>query len=213
MSDLPIFLPGILLAYSAFFLGIATPGPNVLAVIGTSMTAGRSAGMAVALGVAAGSFSWAILTIMGLSALLAAYGPALAAIKIFGGCYLLFLAYKGFRSAASAQGSEAKELARQSRGMSGYVMAGYAICMTNPKALLAWIAIISLGLKANAPMWVGAVIVAGTAILSASIHCLYATAFSTPSVARVYFKSRRIIQTLLGIFFAMAGIRLLIGQV
>ena len=42
MQDITIYLPGILLAYSAFLLAIASPGPNVLAVIGTSMSVGRS---------------------------------------------------------------------------------------------------------------------------------------------------------------------------
>lgn len=213
MNDLSPYLPGIALAYSAFFLAIAIPGPNVLAVIGTSMAAGRAPGIALALGVAAGSFSWAVLTIAGLSALLATYGSALTAIKIFGGFYLLFLAYEALKSAASAQDPEARELEGRPRNALDYTMAGYAVCMTNPKAVLAWIAIISLGLKPDAPIWVGAAIVAGTSILSAAIHMLYAVAFSTRSVAQVYFRARRVIQTILGIFFIVAGIRLLIGQV
>ena len=55
MNDLSIYLPGIALAYSAFLLAIASPGLNVLAVIGTSMSIGRSSGMALTIGVAAGS--------------------------------------------------------------------------------------------------------------------------------------------------------------
>jgi amino acid exporter len=37
MTELAIYLPGILLSYSAFLLAIASPGPNVMAVMGTSM--------------------------------------------------------------------------------------------------------------------------------------------------------------------------------
>jgi len=213
MDNVSTYLPGIALAYSAFFLAIASPGPNVLAVIGTSMAAGRAPGTALALGVAAGSFSWAVLTIAGLSALLATYGSALTAIKIFGGSYLLFLAYKALKSAASVQTLEAKEFEGRSRNALDYAMAGYVVCMTNPKAVLAWTAIISLGLKPDAPIWVGVAIVAGTSILSAVIHILYAVAFSTRSVAQVYFRARRVIQAILGIFFAVAGIRLLIAQI
>ena len=95
MSEISVYLPGILLAYSAFFLAIASPGPNVLAVIGTSMGVGRTSGLALALGVAAGSFLWALLTACGLSALLASYASALTAIKIAGGLYLLWLALQG----------------------------------------------------------------------------------------------------------------------
>jgi threonine/homoserine/homoserine lactone efflux protein len=213
MDNVSTYLPGIMLAYAAFCLAIASPGPNVLSVIGASMAAGRAAGISLALGVAAGSFSWAVLTVAGLSALLATYGPALTAIKIFGGAYLLFLAYKALKSAVSAQVLEARETAGRPRNALDYAMSGYAVSMTNPKAVLAWIAIISLGLKPNAPIWVGFAIIAGTSILSAVIHILYAVAFSTRSVVQIYFRARRGIQTVLGIFFAVAGIRLLITQV
>ena len=212
MDSLSLYLPGILLAYSAFLLAIASPGPNVLAVIGTAMEVGRRSGLALALGIAAGSFSWAMFTIAGLSGLLATYPPALVVIKIFGGIYLLWLAYKAMKSAASDANLQVKQIAGSGRHSRGYLLKGFTICMTNPKAVLAWIAIISLGLKPGAPIWVGIVIVVGTSVLSAIIHCLYAIAFSTPVVARIYLNCRRYIQATLGVFFTAAGIKLLISQ-
>lgn len=137
MSDISLYLPGILLAYSAFLLAIASPGPNILAVIGTSMGVNRASGVALALGVASGSFTWALLTVFGLSAILAAYASALFLIKIFGGAYLLWLAYKSFKSAASRHDIEAAELVGGRRSPFGYFKRGYLIQMTNPKAALA----------------------------------------------------------------------------
>ncbi|MBL4627243.1 MAG: LysE family transporter, partial [Roseicyclus sp.] len=204
MSDVALYLPGILLSYSAFLLAIASPGPNILAVIGTSMGVNRRSGMALALGVATGSFTWAVLTVFGLSALLASYASALIAIKVFGGLYLLWLAYKAFKSAASSHDIEAIELAGGRRTPWGYLRRGYVIQMTNPKAALAWIAIISLGLQNGAPVWVGAAIVLGTFALSISIHLVYAVAFSTPVMVRLYGRARRGIQGVLGTFFAYA---------
>ncbi|NSX56194.1 LysE family translocator [Parasulfitobacter algicola] len=212
MQDIQLYLPGILLAYSAFLLAIASPGPNILAVIGTSMAVNRSSGMALAMGVAIGSFTWAILTAFGLSAILATYASALIAIKILGGLYLLWLAYKSFKSAASPHDIDAKELAGGRRTPIGYLKRGYIIQMTNPKAALSWIAIISLGLKPDAPIWVGASIVIGTFFLSVTIHLLYAIAFSTPVMVRLYGKARRVIQGVLGTFFAFAGLRLLTSR-
>jgi threonine/homoserine/homoserine lactone efflux protein len=212
MNDLSTYLPGILMAYTAFLLGIASPGPNVLAVIGTSMSIGRTSGVALAVGVAAGSLCWAVLTVLGLSALLSTYATALTVIKIGGGVYLLWLAYKAFRSAASARDIEAKELAGERRTPAGYFMRGLTIQMTNPKAALAWIAIVSLGLQHEAPALVGVVIVSGTSLLSLVLHLLYALAFSTTSMVRIYAKSRRVIQATLGAFFAFAGIKLLTSR-
>ncbi len=42
MTDLVIYLPSILLAYSAFLLAIASPGPNILAVIGVFLRVCRT---------------------------------------------------------------------------------------------------------------------------------------------------------------------------
>lgn len=212
MDDLSLYLPGILMAYAAFLLAIASPGPNILAVIGTSMGVNRKSGVALALGVAMGSFSWAVLTVIGLSALLTKYAIALTVIKVFGGLYLLWLAYKSFKSAALAHDIEAKELDGGKRSPFGYAKRGFIIQMTNPKAALAWIAIISLGLTENAPVWVAAAIVIGTFILSVIIHILYAIAFSTPFMVRIYGKARRGIQATLGAFFAFAGIKLLTSR-
>lgn len=84
--------------------------------------------------------------------------------------------------------------------------------MTNPKAALTWIAIISLGLQPGAPLWVGAVIVLGTFALSILLHVLYALAFSTPVMPRIYARARRGIQATLGAFFAFAGLKLLTSR-
>lgn len=212
MQDIAFYLPGIFLAYSAFLLGISSPGPNVLAILGTSMGVGRSSGLALAMGIAIGSFTWALLTVFGLSALLASYASALIIIKLFGGLYLLWLAYKAFKSAAAAHDIDTKELAGGQRSHLGYFKRGYIIQMTNPKAALSWIAIISLGLQKDAPLWVAVAIVLGTFILSVTIHALYAIAFSTPVMVGIYSRSRRAIQTVLGTFFAFAGLKLLLSR-
>lgn len=209
MENTSPYLAGILLSYGAFLMAIASPGPNVLAVIGTSMAVSRRSGMALAMGVATGTLTWAMLTAIGLSALLATYASAIFIIKVFGGLYLLWLAYKSFRSAASAHEINAKELAGGRRTSWGYARRGYIIQMTNPKAALAWIAIISLGLAPGAPTWVAGAIVVGTFILSVVIHLLYALAFSTPTMVSIYGRARRAIQGALGTFFGLAGLRLL----
>lgn len=212
LSDFQTYLPGILLAYAIVLVGLASPGPNILAVVGTSMAVGRGSGMALGLGVAIGSLSWGALTLAGLSALLTTYAYSLMVIKVFGGAFLLFLAYKAFKSAASTEDLQAKPLSGGKRSPLGYAVRGYIIQMTNPKAALAWIATISLGLTPDAPIWVGFIIVGGAFILSLVTHQLYALAFSTKLMVRLYSRARRTIQATLGIFFAFAGLKLLTSK-
>ncbi|MFC3060502.1 LysE family translocator [Paenirhodobacter populi] len=212
MSEITTWMTGILMSYAAFLLAIASPGPNVLAVIGTSMRIGRKSGIALATGVAAGSLAWAMLTVAGLTALLATWAPVLTGIKIFGGFYLLWLGYKALKSASSTHDLEARILTGGPRSLTGYALRGFTIQMSNPKAVLAWIAIVSLGFQDGAPVWVGLVIVVGTTLLSVAIHILYAVAFSTPAMIRAYSKARRSIQITLGVFFGVAGAKLLLSE-
>ncbi|MEL6203184.1 MAG: LysE family translocator [Pseudomonadota bacterium] len=212
MESIQTYLPGILLAYGAFLVGIASPGPNVMAVMGTSMSIGRPQGLALAMGIAVGSLTWALLTALGLSAILTQYAYTLFIIKLFGGAYLLYLAYKAFKSAASAHDIEATALHNPSTTAVSYAIRGYTIQMTNPKAALSWIAIMSLGLTTDAPVWVAAIIVLGTFVLSVILHGLYALAFSSAPMVRLYARARRGIQFILGTFFTIVGLRLLMSR-
>lgn len=212
MDALSLYLPGILLAYTACFLGLMSPGPNILAVMGTSMSVNRKSGMALAMGVAAGSFTWAMITASGLSALIVAYGSALLVIKIAGGAYLLWLAYKSFRSAFSTHDIESKAFGGDTQTPWFYFSRGFIVQMTNPKAAFSWIAIIALGMGTGAPAWVAAAIVIGTTILSIVMHAIYALAFSTTPMIRIYAKGRRWIQGVMGTFFTIAGLKFLTSR-
>ena len=212
MDQISLYLPGLALAYTAFVLSIMSPGPNILAILGTSMAVGRRSGLALALGVSTGSLCWATLTAVGLSALLASYAAALTVIKIVGGCYLLWLGFKALRSALSRRDIDAVAPEGPSLTLLAYFLRGFTVQMTNPKAALSWIAIISLGLVAGAPAWVGFALVVGTGLLSTLIHCGYAFAFSTAPMLRLYGKARRWIQAVLGTFFCLAGAKLLASR-
>ena len=128
--------------------------------------------MALALGISAGSFLWGTLAATGLSALLTTYAATLTIIKIAGGMYLLWLAYKAFRAAAAEQTVEARVFDDDGTTGLRHFTRGLLVQMTNPKAALAWVAIISLGLQPNAPVWVAGLIVVGTTVLSVIIHLI-----------------------------------------
>lgn len=209
MIDLSPYIGGLLIAYSAFLLSIVSPGPNFLAILGTSMGAGRKAGIALALGVSLGSVFWATLTVLGISAVLTTFAGFLTVVKIVGGCYLLFLAFKSFRQAARRQDMDVAQVNAGEKTALGYFRQGLLVQMTNPKALLAWIAVTSLGLQTNSPVWVSIALVAGTATLGIAVHVSYALAFSSAPAQNAYRRARRGIQATLGAFFTLAGLKLL----
>lgn len=212
MDEFSLHGPGLLLAYSAFVLSILTPGLNTVAIMGTSMSVGRSSGVAIALGVATGSFCWATLTALGLSALLTRYATALVVLKTAGGLYLLWLAFKALRAAASPHDIEAVEVSAGGRSLTSFYLRGLTVQMTNPKAIFAWIAVIALSLRPDPPLWVWFAVVGGGTTISALLHVVFAIAFSTRSMIRAYTAGRRWIQGVLGVFFAFAGIKMLTSR-
>lgn len=211
MDTLYPYLPGFLLAYSVFALAMCSPGPNVLTIMGTSMSVGRTEGMALALGTAIGSSLWAVLTVVGLTALIATYAWILVAIKIAGGVFLLWLGFKSFKSAATVQDIKARSL-EANQSLMHYGMRGFTVQMTNPKAALFWVATAALALKTGAPWWVSGLFIIGIFFLSLIGHQFYALAFSTNVMVRTYGRARRGIQLVLGSFFTLAGFKLLLSR-
>ncbi|WP_299614296.1 LysE family translocator [uncultured Tateyamaria sp.] len=207
MDALIIALPGILIAYGVFVMGMFSPGPNILSIMGTSMGVGRDAGKSLALGIASGSLIWGLLAWGGLTTVLVAYASLMTIIKIAGAAYLLWLAFKSFRSAMSQRDLTAKALSLNG-GASAYYRRGLLIQMTNPKAALTWTVTISLGLSPDSPWWIGGIIVLGTGFISFGGHMAYALAFSTKPMVAGFTRARRWIETGLGMFFCFASYKL-----
>ena len=164
----------------------------------------RESGWRWASGPGSGSAVWATLTVAGLTALISAYAGLVTLLKIFGAAYLIWLAYRAFRSAATPAHLQKPTL---TRGKKLYLQ-GIVIQLTNPKAALHWIAIVGIGLGNVAPLWVGLVLIAVSTALSLSVHVLYAVTFSTAPVIAVYRKCRRWIDGALGLFFSFAAYKI-----
>ncbi len=197
-------ISSLLLAVGIFSVGFVSIGPNILAIIGTSMERGRGNGVLLALGVGTGTAVWATLTVAGLTALITAYAGLVTLLKIFGAAYLLWLAYKAFRSATIP---DAKTKPTSAQGKNLYLQ-GMAIQLTNPKAALQWIAIVGLGLGDDAPLWVGLTLIVTATTLSLLVHVIYAVTFSASPVIDFYQRSRRWIEGALGLFFSFAAYKI-----
>jgi threonine efflux protein len=200
----------LLLVYAAYLIAVASPGPSTMAIMGTSMNQGRAPAVALALGVMTGSMFWALLAATGISTVLPAYAGALFAIKIAGGLYLLYLAYNSAKAALFAVNAKVKNDASAKKA--ALYRRGVLLHLSNPKAILGWIAIMSLGLRPNDPSYTLQAIVAGCAVLGLLVNIGYTLNFSTALMGRAYQKSRRWIEGLLAVIFGYAGIRLLLAR-
>ena len=92
----------VILTIGLFGLTFLSPGPNLLVVVQSSLSVGRAGGIAAGLGVALGDAIYAALGLLGMTAVIGQSGELFAAIKIAGGLYLLWLAFRMLAGRASS---------------------------------------------------------------------------------------------------------------
>jgi threonine efflux protein len=208
MTGGALFSANVLFAYSTYFVGTASPGPSNLAIMSIATANGRKAAFAFALGVLSGSFFWAALATLGVSAALIEYSRFIGSIKLFGGLYLLWLAFKSGRSAltmtsvASPEGERQETCARLYRR-------GALLHLTNPKAILVWISIATLASSNGAGEPHAIAVIPGCLCIGLLVFGSYATLFSTASARRIYARIRKGLEGCLAVVFGIAGIKLL----
>lgn len=206
MSGTSFFSANLLLAYGAYFVGTASPGPSNLAIMSIAANKGRQAALAFAAGVISGSMFWATVATVGISAVLIAYSNFIVAIKIFGGLYLLWLAYKSGRTAFSASVAATPNTDRPAT-LKGLYLRGVLLHLTNPKAVLVWVSIVAL--SSNSSGSTHGAVIPGCALIGSCVFSGYALLFSMPSARRLYTRVRRALEGCLAVAFGIAGLKLL----
>lgn len=206
METLLPFLPAFAIAYGILLVGASSPGPAVAMLMGISVGQGRSAGLIACAGIATGSATINLLTIMGVGLILSQAAWAMMALRFLGSAYLLYLAYGAFKKALHPPKIAAIEVKRQS--VPALFAKGYLLQITNPKAIAFWLAIAGVGATANAPLWVIGLFMASMWVISFACHAAWALALSATPVRRAYHHTRRYIEGALGAFFTFAAFKL-----
>ncbi|MEM6489799.1 MAG: LysE family transporter [Pseudomonadota bacterium] len=100
-------------------------------------------------------------------------------------------------------------------GAGALFVRGLLLNLLNPKAALAWAAVLALGMPAtggDAPAGAIAAITLACALLGAAIYAGYALAFAQPPVRALYARGRRGIEAVAAAVFGLAGLRLLLAR-
>ncbi len=196
-----VAMDSILIGLATFAVVCASPGPAVLAVVSTAMARGFAAAMSLTLGLALALGVWGVLAAAGFGALLAAAPAALVTLKLFGGAYLLFLAWGAGRAAFSRNSDPRLSPAAGFR-------AGLLLNLSNPKAVFAWTATIAVGTPAEAPglAWLLVPLATGVTV---AIYTGYSLAFSRSPLRKAYARLRVWMSAVTAGLFALAGAALL----
>ncbi|NND90179.1 MAG: LysE family transporter, partial [Granulosicoccus sp.] len=90
-----------------------------------------------------------------------------------------------------------------------HFLSGYALQVTNPKAISFWLAIASVNAVSGASLLLILLFVIGGMLVSFTCHGTWAVAMSSKAARRSYAKLRRWVEAFLGGLFTLFAIRLL----
>lgn len=136
-----------LIAYSiALSIAAVIPGPGIAALVGQSLGSGLRMSLFFMAGIALGDIVYLTIAIAGLAAIAQLFANAFLAIKILGGAYLLYLAYKFWKSEAGLT-----QIDRfQNRKGFRVFLAGFAVTLGNPKTIIFYLALLPTVLNLEA---------------------------------------------------------------
>jgi threonine/homoserine/homoserine lactone efflux protein len=207
MTEFSTFFAGLLV----YLVGTASPGPANLSIANAAMNYGRKAGLVLASGVISGSLCWGVMTGIGVSALLASHPAFIFWLKIAGAVYLLWLGYQALRRALSNTPPSAKKVGEAPANSLGFYLQGLGIHLTNPKAVLTWFTVTSVGLSASSPKGGVFLLVGSCALMGMAIFCLYAVAFSARSAEAFFLRTRRGFDLLCVFFYLLFALGFIVS--
>lgn len=206
MTDLALHLPGILAAYAILLVGASSPGPAVAMLLGISTTQGRTQSLIASFGIASGSTTINIMTMLGVGLLLSEAAWAMTMLRIIGAAYLLWLAWGAFRKAVHPPSIAATQVT--AKPATTLFWQGYLLQVTNPKAIAFWLAIAAIGAVDGAAIGTVALFVVGAFMISFAAHGAWSVMLSTAPFRAAYAGARRWVETALGLFFVLAAFKI-----
>lgn len=207
MTDLLPFLPGFAAAYAILLVAASSPGPAVAMLLGIGLAQGRGPALVAAAGIATGSVVLNLGTMAGIGLILAEAAWAMTAIRLVGAGYLAWLAWGAFRKAAAGAPPPRAADVAPARAWQHFA-AGMALQVTNPKAIVFWIAINAVAATAGGGALVIALFVAGAWAISFACHGAWAVLLASGPFRAAYASGRCWIEASLGGLFAFFAWRL-----
>lgn len=201
----------LLVIYAAYLVAAGSPGASTMAIMNLAMQHGRRPAVLFASGIVTVSALWGIAAATGMAALLHQFPQLMTGLKVAGGLYLLWLAWKALRAALTATAPHERDVTPAPSNAAPY-RKGVLVHLSNPKAILAWTALLALGLGDAPPERMLLQALLGCMALSGVVFIGYAIVFSSRPIASLYLKARRAIELILAALFALAGVRLLLGR-
>ncbi len=194
----------------ALVLGAVSPGPAFIYVAKNSIAVSRKHGLFTALGTGTGAALFGLLAVLGLEAILLAVPSAYLILKICGGIYLLWLAYKIIRHAKEPISMDNDASTRMSFPQA--YRSGLVVQLSNPKIAIILASVFTALLPKEIPTYYYFVLPILCFFIDAGWYSLVAMALSAEKPRKVYLKSKKVFDRIAGGVMTILGIKLIFGM-
>lgn len=201
------FLP-LFAILGALLLGAISPGPSFVFVVRTAVAQSRSEGLAAALGMGVGAMLYGALAVLGLRTLMQDGGLLFTALKVAGGLYLVYLAWKIWSHAADPITVEAGA-APAANPRKAFTF-GLLTQLSNPKIVAVFGAVFAALLPANPEPWLYWALPPLIFLQETLWYGIVAIAFSAAKPRAIYLGAKLWVDRAAAAFIGILGIRLII---
>ncbi|SFK68661.1 LysE family translocator [Shimia haliotis] len=189
----------------ALLAAIASPGPAFLVAVKTTLTSGRSAGIAVGLGLGLMAALWTAAALFGLEVVFVAFPWAYTAVKTIGALYLMWIAYGMWRSARAPLNADVKPARHAFRQ-------GILINLMNPKSVLFAAAVLVVIFPPNMTLGENLLVIANHLVVEWIVYTAIAIGMSTEAVSRRYLRGKVWLDRVAAAVLGALGLRLLLDR-
>lgn len=208
------YLYSLLILAAVYLAVLASPGPNFFILSQLSLDGRKREAQWTVLGLVTGSLFWVLLSIIGLSALLASHPMVSASVRILGAAYLVWYGLMLLRSAFASGKTRRAELgpAAKTVSASAAYKVGLMTGMTNPKGAAFWTSAFATLLPNAAPLWFYVAVVVLVTLLSLGWHLGITVVFGLPVLRSRYLRFERVINGIAGGALVLLGTQRIVSR-
>ncbi len=200
-------LVALLSILGALLVGAISPGPSFVFVVRTSVAQSRAEGLAAALGMGVGACLFGALAVLGLRTLMAEGGWLFLGLKIAGGLYLVYLAWRIWQGASEPVVVQHEGARRVNAGRAFWLALGTQL--SNPKIVAVFGAVFAALLPADPPLWLYLALPPLIFVQETAWYALVALAFSASRPRAAYLGAKLWIDRIAAALIGVLGFRLI----
>lgn len=188
------------------FLAAMSPGPSFVVAVRTAVAEGFRPAAAMAVGLGLGAAIWATAAILGLALLFELAPALLTAMKIVGGAFLIWIAYKTWTHARDPLPEPTED--SLPRGAWAGIRLGLTTQLANPKPAVFFGAVFVGLVPPDASPVAIALLLAAMGVNETLWYVIVARVFSTSRSRRVYAAGKAWVDRAFGGLIAALGLKI-----